>query len=167
MDEFHVGDANEPQDLADETRLGVLFLVNAATGDENIGFFTLDQALGPCLGVAEGDTGARDMVEIGMQYRGYVEVVHGYTENNHIGAVQFFDQGVRVGDNLALGLGYLGGRGGECLESRQAEVWNRVFSQVAADDFPAGVLCLPALGETIGEGRRLSVPVEQAALNLQ
>ena len=59
-------DPEKPQEVAHILRLGVATGIDATTGGEHIGLFALEQTFGTVRGVAEGHTGACDVIEIGL-----------------------------------------------------------------------------------------------------
>ncbi len=115
----------------------------------------LEQALGAGFRVAEGDPGAGDVVEPGLERRGHSEIVHRSADDDDVRRLQLRDQSVGEGDRVAggvgLGLGAAdrgGGLGGEVRDGVRADV--------AADDPDRAAAAqgrLQLAGQAAGHGR--------------
>src|ERR1022692_3347510 len=77
VDEFHIGHAEEAQEVAHIAGLRVhrRARIEAAARRKHVHFLAGQLAYRTLLRVLEGDTGAGDVIEVGLQLRRYPEVI--------------------------------------------------------------------------------------------
>ena len=93
----------------------------------------LEQTLGARLGVAEGDPGAKHMVEPGLERRGDAEIVHRRSDHHDVGDRQLGDEPVGQSERGAGGVG-VGGPAADRGDGLRPEVRDGLGADVAADD---------------------------------
>ena len=63
------------------------------------------------LGIAEGDAGARHLIDPGLERCGHAEIVDRQADHQRVGSPQFGDERVRQGKGGALVIGAVMGGG--------------------------------------------------------
>ena len=136
MDEAHVAQAHEPQEvpqvgLLEVDRLRRPLAVEPAPALDDDHPLAAEQALRPLLGIGERLAGAQHVVEPGPQRGGDAEVVHRRADHDGVGGTQLADQLVREPPGRQLGL-----RRGNAADAGQRllrEVRHRRLPEVAVD----------------------------------
>jgi hypothetical protein len=169
VDELHVGDADEAEDLAHVGAVGIGggAGVQAAARREHVGLLAGEQPDRTLVRVLERHAGARDVVDPGLELGRHAEVVHRQAEHHHVGATQLVDQPVRVGDDRLLRLVSLLRLLEERLETLGVEVRHRRAREVAHRQACARVLAAQAGDEIGAEAARLAVLRVQARVDLK
>src|SRR5581483_10623261 len=166
--ELDVGDAEEREELANIGRFMVAGAgVHAAARRDHIRLLVRQQADRPLLRVLEGDAGAGDVIEVGLQRRRDVEVVHRRSEDDDVGALELFDERVGLRDDLPLRVRALFGLGEERREALGSQVRQWLAREVAIEDRGAVMLRAPVGDEMVGELAGLAAVAVKAAVQLQ
>src|ERR1700728_4051704 len=90
VDEFHVGHAEEAQEVAHVARLRTHRRtgIEAAARREHVNFLAGEQTHGALLAVLESHSGAGNMIEVGLQWRRHAEIVHRQPDHNDVRLLQ-------------------------------------------------------------------------------